>query len=116
MRASLLGLIAALVVLAAACTPPAAGPLCAVGGLITECGAATGIVIAVDGPGAAQVERFSLRTDQGEQIEFSVGRLDLREGGLPAPHLREHLVSGVPITVEYKIDDGRHVALRYVDA
>ena len=47
---------------------------------------------------------------------FQVGTLDLSRGGLPAPHLREHLVSGEPITVEYRVEDGEKVATRYVDA
>lgn len=77
---------------------------------------ATGVVISADGPDAANVERFSLRTDDGQVFEFDVGTLDVSNGGKPAPHLREHLVSGVPITVEYREQAGRHVALRYVDA
>lgn len=77
---------------------------------------ATGIVISVDGPSAAQVDSFSLRTDEGQVFEFLVGTLDLSDGGLPAPHLRDHLVSGEPITVGYTVEAGRFVAVRYVDA
>jgi hypothetical protein len=73
-------------------------------------------VIAADGPTAADVDTFRLRTTQGDQLDFSVGTLDLSAGGLPAPHLREHLVSGVPITVYYTNDDGVLVAHRYIDA
>jgi len=47
---------------------------------------------------------------------FDVGTLDLSGGGLPAPHLREHLVSGVPITVYYTFDGNADVAQRYIDA
>ena len=72
----------------------------------------TGIVISADGPDAANVERFSLRTSDGQVREFTVGRLDLNNGGLPAPHLREHLLSGEPITVYHYGDE----AIRYVDA
>lgn len=72
--------------------------------------------MAVDGPGAASVEHFSLRSVDGVVLEFQVGRLDVANGGLPAPHLREHLRDNTPITVDYKIDTGRHLALRYVDA
>ena len=45
-------------------------------------------------------------------LQFTVGRLDLSNGGLPAPHLREHLVSGIPITVYYYY--GTEV-IRYID-
>jgi hypothetical protein len=74
------------------------------------------VVISADGPNASQVERFSLRTNDGQTLAFRVGTLDLAGGGLPAAHLREHLVSGEPITVTYARQDGDNVALHYVDA
>lgn len=77
---------------------------------------AIGVVISVDGPSAAQVNSFTLRTDSGQVLAFTVGRLDLANGGLPAPHLREHLVSGEPITVEFEAVSGENIARSYVDA
>ena len=62
------------------------------------------------------MDRFTLRTEDGRQLVFNVGTLDLSNGGLPAPHLREHLVSGDPITVEYRVEGGQNIAIRYVDA
>jgi hypothetical protein len=82
----------------------------------TGLSSATGVVIAVDGPIAADVDGFRLRTAEGQLMEFSVGPLDLSGGGLPAPHIREHLVSGVPITVYYATENGSLVAKRYIDA
>lgn len=76
----------------------------------------TGVVIAADGPSAAEVDRFTVRSGDGEVIEFVVGTLEMTNGGLPAPHLREHLVSGEPIAVDYRLEDGQNVAIRYVDA
>ena len=74
------------------------------------------MVISVDGPNAADVERISLRTNEGEVLDLNIGILELTNGGLPAPHLREHLASGVPITVFYYGDrDGFHLT-RYFDA
>lgn len=73
---------------------------------------ATGVVISAEGPDAAQVDRFSLRTNDGRVLLLTVGRLDISNGGLPAPHLREHLVTGVPITVFYY---GTEI-VRYIDA
>ena len=73
---------------------------------------ATGVVISADGPNAASVDRLTLRTDDGRVLDFTVGRLDLANGGLPAAHLHEHLVSGEPITVYYY---GNEV-IRYTDA
>lgn len=78
---------------------------------------ATGVVIAAEGPNAAQVDTFSLRTSAGLVLDFTVGPLDLSDGGLPAPHLREHLTSAEPITVLFHLDgSGKRVADRYTDA
>jgi hypothetical protein len=77
----------------------------------------SGVVISADGPDASRVDGFSLRTSGGQVLSFTVGVLDLENGGLPAPHLREHLVTGAPITVYYSDDgNGGLVAMRYVDA
>lgn len=78
----------------------------------------TGVVTSVDGPAITEVERFTLRQPGGAQIEFVVGRLDVSNGGLPAPHLRDHMVSGEPIRVFWYDDMGgtRAVAVRYEDA
>lgn len=57
-----------------------------------------------------------MRTADGQILQFTVGRLQLHEGGLPAPHLREHLVSGEPITVFYYGDGESRYITRYVDA
>jgi hypothetical protein len=73
---------------------------------------ATGVVISADGPNASQVTRISLRTNDGQVLELTVGTLDVSNGGLPAPHLREHLVSGEPIIVFYR---GSEI-VRYMDA
>ena len=57
-----------------------------------------------------------MRTSEGQVLQFVVGILDLAGGGLPAPHLREHLVSGTPITVDYRDENSEKVAIRYIDA
>ncbi|CAN5800664.1 hypothetical protein BH24CHL6_BH24CHL6_10760 [soil metagenome] len=95
---------------------PRTEALCQVGGTVSECGVATGVVLSVDGPSLATVDGFSLRTPAGEVLEFRVERLEVTGGGKPAPHLREHRLDGQPITVEYKLDAGHLVALRYTDA
>ena len=75
-----------------------------------------GLVIAVTGPDAATVDTFTLRTNQGQIIDFTVGTLDLTNGGLPAPHLRTHQVTGTPTLVYYIVQDGNDVAIKYYDA
>ena len=79
-------------------------------------GSATGVVISADGPNASSVTNFRLRTSEGELLTFRVGTLDLTSGGLAAPHLREHLVSGIPITVFYYESGDGLEAVRYIDA
>ena len=74
------------------------------------------MVISAEGPDASQVNRFTLRTNDGQVLTFTVGTLDVSGGGLPAPHLREHLVSGMPITVTFSREGGENVATHYVDA
>ena len=96
--------------------PRAEQPLCEVGGTVRECASATGVVLSVDGSGLAEVNGFSLRTAAGRVLDFEIERLELVGGGKAAPHLREHQLDGLPITVEYKVDGGRLVALRYRDA
>jgi hypothetical protein len=76
---------------------------------------ATGVVISVDGPNVAEVDQFTLRTADGQLLVFEVDALSLSGGGKAAPHLREHMLSGAPVTVEYRTQDGRTIALRYDD-
>jgi len=97
----------AVTMLAAGCTgSPAASPA-----PLT----ATGLVIGATGPDAATVDTFTLRTNDGQVIEFTVGTLDLSNGGLPAPHLREHMVGATPTEVYYLVQDGKKVAIKYID-
>jgi hypothetical protein len=79
---------------------------------------AVGIVVQVDGPDVARVTSFVLRVDAETVLTFDVETLRLDQRGKPAPHLREHMVSGQPIEVEYYRDEGRDrlVAVRYRDA
>jgi hypothetical protein len=77
---------------------------------------ATGLIIAADGPDAAQVTTFTLQTDDGQRLDFVVGTLDVSDGGLPAPHLREHMAGSTPTTVYYRVEGGQNVAIKYTDA
>ena len=77
----------------------------------------TGIVTSVDGPDAAQVDRFVLRTDDGRSLAFEIGPLRVGGDAFPAAHLAEHLVSLERVRVQYVAEaDGRLVALRLSDA
>ena len=70
----------------------------------------------MEGTGPASVQRFTLRTADGEVLDFYIDRLAVTDGGQPAPHLRDHQIDGSPIVVEYEERDGRNVAIRYRDA
>ena len=71
---------------------------------------------AATGPDTSSVTNFTLRTNEGQTLEFTVGTLDVTNGGLPSPHLREHLAGSTPTTVYYRVEDGRNVAVKYTDA
>jgi hypothetical protein len=85
------------------------------GGSGAELSRVSGVVTAVEGPSVALVSRFTLRARDGRTLSFEVRSLALDGGGKPAPHLREHMASGVPIEVDYRDEGGLLVALRYRD-
>jgi hypothetical protein len=76
---------------------------------------ATGIVVAVDSTSIGNVDQAAVRESDGTVLQFNVERLDINNG-LPAVHLREHLASGIPVVMEYIVEGGENVALRYNDA
>ena len=73
-------------------------------------------MISANGPDAASVTTFTLQTDDGKTINFVVGTLDVTGGGLPAPHLREHMAGSTRTTVSYLVENGQNVATKYTDA
>jgi len=72
-------------------------------------------VVAVDSTSIGNVDQAAIRRSDGNVLQFNVERLDVNNG-LPAVHLREHLSSGIPVIVEYIVEGGQNVALRYNDA
>jgi hypothetical protein len=79
-------------------------------------GTATGIVIAVDQASVTTVRSFTLRTNDGQEMVFSVGTLDLGDGAFPANHLREHMAVAEPVDVAYRSEGAALVAIRLTDA
>src|SRR5512140_1121159 len=86
---------------------------------VTACGptdsTATGVVIALDSS-AGQVRSFTLRTADGQTIPFVVGTLVTDADAFPAAHLSEHAATLGPIVVFYRVDGGKNVADRLIDA
>jgi hypothetical protein len=87
--------------------------------LLVACGSgqrsATGIVISVEGSTPAEVSSFSLRTQEGELLDFAIGPLQTGGQAFPAAHLREHQASASPIEVIYRVEEGRRIAIRLSD-
>ena len=77
---------------------------------------AVGIVTEVDARSLTEIDRFTLRTEEGTTMTFLLGRLELDSGAFPATHLQEHLALARPIAVAYRDEPGGHVAYRLVDA
>jgi hypothetical protein len=77
---------------------------------------ATGIVIAVDQTSVTTVRSFTLRTNDGQELVFSVDTLDLSGDAFPANHLREHMAIAEPVHVEYRTLGTDRVAVRLTDA
>jgi hypothetical protein len=104
--------------LLAACVLPAILAGCAPGGdrrtaLETE---VVGLVTGVEGSGPADVDRFSLRADDGRRLTFEIRPGQLGPTAFPPPHLREHLASGQKVRVAYVAQDGALVATDLQDA
>ena len=75
----------------------------------------TGIVVAVQATSLSAVQGFSIRTSDGQTVEFRIGALENASAFAPG-HLAEHKVSLVPVRVTWVERDGSRVAVRIEDA
>lgn len=75
----------------------------------------TGLVTDVRQPSLASVEGFHLRTADGRTVEFST-RTTRFDTAFPVQHLGEHLALAQPITVTYRVVDGRNEVVKLADA
>ena len=104
---------AAVVLLLVACSqaPPIGPPT---GQTLT----ARGVLLDVVSPGIQQVDRFTLRTDDGQLMSF-VAAPDFNAGATHAMtpgHMRQHMALGDPVLVTYREDNGTLDALSATDA
>ena len=76
---------------------------------------ATGIVVSVEATSLSNVQGFSIRTLDGQTIDFRIRRLE-NAATFPPGHLAEHKVSLVPIRVTYVERDGVREAVLIDDA
>ena len=88
--------------------------------LIASCGpapqTAAGYVIDVKSTGLTEIQSFTLRTTDGQELLFQVGALELDGGAFPAGHLREHMALNAGVAVAYREENGARIAYRLVDA
>ncbi len=76
----------------------------------------TGWVATIDDRSLTEVASFTLRTADGQLLDFDVGRLTLDATSFPAGHLREHRLLNQPVVVTYREESGVRVAVRLQDA
>jgi hypothetical protein len=102
---------AAFVLLAAGCSAPAAPSQ-------AKTQMARGVLLDVVSPSIQQVDRFTLRTDDGQLLSF-VAAPDFNAGAthvMTPGHMRQHMALADPVTVTYRDDNGTLVALSATDA
>jgi len=76
---------------------------------------ATGVVVAVDAASLAEVRSFTIRTPDLEVLEFAVDALE-NGAEFPPGHLVEHITSGEPVIVTFRVEGGVRTAIRIEDA
>ena len=74
-----------------------------------------GVIIGVQSEGLDQVRGFSLRTQDGATVTFTIGNLE-SGAEFPPGHLVEHQATAQPVRVWYRIEGETRVAIRLEDA
>lgn len=90
--------------------------LAACGGAVSQIQTVEGVVVEVVSDSPVAIEAFTLRTEQGEQLHFSLGGEDFGHGTFPATHLREHQALAQPVRVTYRVEGDVNVVVRLEDA
>ena len=74
-----------------------------------------GVVTAVDSTGLTQVTGFTLLTNEGETIHFTIGQLENGDE-FPPGHLKEHQATAAPVLVFFRQENGQLMVFRIEDA
>lgn len=78
---------------------------------------AAGIVIGIDTLGVGRVQGFTLRTQDGAELDFTIeGGTDMSGGAWPPDHLQEHRATATGVAVVYRTDGDRRIVTRLDDA
>jgi hypothetical protein len=94
-----------------ACTSPAAGPA-------AQTQTVRGVLLDVVSPSLQQVDRFTLRADDGRELQFTASP-NFNQGAthvMTPGHMRQHMALADPVIVTYRDEDGTLVALSATDA
>jgi hypothetical protein len=75
----------------------------------------TGILVKIDSLGLTKVRGFTLRTDGGAEIPFTIGTLE-NGAEFPPGHLAEHMATSSPVRVFFREEGGEPVVYRIEDA
>lgn len=75
----------------------------------------TGLVVDVQQSSLTSVDGFHLRTRDGRVVELSTRQTSF-DLAFPVQHLGEHLALAQPVTVTYKVIDGRNEVVKLADA
>ena len=76
-----------------------------------------GVLIDVQARGLQQLDSFTLRSDDGQELTF-VPAPNFNEGqshAMSPGHMRQHMALADPVTVTYRDENGRLVALSATD-
>jgi hypothetical protein len=74
-----------------------------------------GIVLSVDAASLTDVRAFTLRTSNGQSLDFTLGTLENATQFSPS-HLKEHQATSLPIRVWFQLVNGERVVYRLEDA
>jgi hypothetical protein len=76
-----------------------------------------GVLLAVESQSIQRVDSFTLRTDDGQEFDFvAAPDFNSQPGGAFTPgHMRQHMAQAEPVTITYREESGRLVALTATD-
>ena len=74
-----------------------------------------GVIVGVQAQGLTDVRGFTLRTNDGASVAFTIGALE-NGAEFPPGHLVEHQATAQPIRVWFRTEGGVKVAIRLEDA
>lgn len=93
------------------------GCACAATPAAAETHTVRGVLVDVQSASIQQVTEFTLRSDDGQEYSFTPAP-DFNNGVehvMTPGHMRQHMALGEPVTVTYRDQDGKLIALSATD-